>query len=157
VTSTLEQMVFSPLCERVLGGALCLAALANLCVLAAGAQAPRRLGWRRELEPLRAFTRKVFWVYYFFVGGTIVAFAGLTLLLHREILAGDRAAVLLAAFMGLWWGARVVVDACIYDHRDWPEGRQFVVGHVLLTTTFVLLAATYLGVVAWHAARRWLG
>jgi hypothetical protein len=85
---------------------------------------------------------------------TIVAFGILTLALHEELVRGDRAALGLAAFIGVYWGARIAVDLAWFSHSDWPAGRQFVVGHALLLALFLFLAGTYLGLVAWHLARQ---
>ncbi len=124
----------------------------HFLLLAAGSQVPWRLDWKRDLAQLRPFNRKLLWTYWGFTGGTIVAFGVLTLALHDELLRGDRAALGLGVFIGLFWVARIVVDFACFTHRDWPEGRQFAVGHALLTFLFVCLAATYLGLVAWHFA-----
>jgi alginate O-acetyltransferase complex protein AlgI len=69
------------------------------------------------------------------------------------MLRGERAALGLAAFIGVYWSVRIVVDFTYYDHKDWPSGRGFVVGHVLLTLLFAFLAVTYLGLFVW---RVWL-
>lgn len=136
--------------ENIFGLALWLTGLANFCVLGAGAQVPARFGWRRELARLSPMNRKLMWVYYGFIGTTIVAFGVLTLLFHDEMLRGERVALGLAAFMGLWWATRVVIDGAVFRHSDWPQGRGFVAGHILLTTTFVAMTAVYLGLVAWR-------
>ena len=81
----------------------------------------------------------------------IIAFGSLTVALHGELLQGDRAAMGLAAFIGLYWTARMVVDAFYFSHEDWPKGRMFVVGHALLTGLFCFLAASYLGLFVWRA------
>jgi alginate O-acetyltransferase complex protein AlgI len=96
------------------------------------------------------FNRKLLWVQSGFTVLTIVAFGTLTLLLHAELLRGDRAALGLAAFIGVYWSARILVDAFYFSHSDWPKGKQFVIGHSLLTTLFCALAASYLGLIAWH-------
>ena len=126
----------------------------HFLLLIAGTQVPARLRWKRDLAPLHPFNRKLLWTYWAFTGGTIVAFGVLTFALHDELLRGDRAALALAMFIGLFWVARILVDTFYYSHKDWPAGRQFVVGHILLTLLFVCLAATYLGLVAWHFAIR---
>jgi len=138
--------------ESVFSLALWLAGAASFCVLGAGAQVPQRFGWKLELSRLSPINRKLMWVYYGFIGTTIVAFGVLTLVFHDDMLRGDRVALGLAAFMGIWWMARVTVDGFVFRHSDWPRGRQFLVGHVLLTTTFVAMAAVYLGLVAWRLA-----
>jgi len=70
-----------------------------------------------------------------------------------EMLRGDRSALGLAAFIRIYWTARVVVDTFYFSHTDWPEGRQFAIGHILLTSLFSSLATTYLGLFIW---RVWL-
>lgn len=130
---------------------LWVAGASHFLLLIAGSQVPARLNWKRDLASLHPFNRKLLWTYWGFTGGTIVAFGTLTLALHDELLRGDRAALALAVFIGLFWVVRILVDALYYSHEDWPEGRQFVVGHALLTFLFACLAANYLGLVAWHA------
>jgi hypothetical protein len=69
------------------------------------------------------------------------------------MLHGERSALGLAAFVGIYWATRIVVDFTYYDHNDWPRGPGFVIGHVLLTLLFVFLSATYLSLFVW---RVWL-
>ncbi len=140
--------------ESFFNVALWLAGLAHFSVLIASFQVPSRLGWKTELAKLSPFNRKLMWTYGGFTVLTIVAFGTLTLALHNELLRGDRAALGLAAFIGVFWAARVAVDAMYFRHADWPQGTSFVVGHILLTTLFIALAATYLGLVMWRMSFR---
>ena len=130
-------------CESLLNVALWLAALGHFCVLGASFQVPRRLGWAEDLPKMRSFNRKLMYVYAGFTVLTIVAFGTLTFLLHDEMLRGERAATALAVFIAVYWTARIGVDFLYYEHKDWPEGRQFVIGHALLTGLFCALAITY--------------
>ena len=130
---------------------LLLAGLGHFLVLAASFQVPARLGWKEELARLRPLNRKLMWTYGGFTVLTIVAFGVLTLFLRAEMLRGDKAAVALAAFIGVYWATRIGVDLFYFEHSDWPKGRQFVIGHALLMLLFAFLTATYLGVVASHA------
>ena len=127
-----------------------LAAIGHFCLLLASIQVPSRLQWKQDLAKLMPFNRKLMWAYGAFVVLNIVAFGVLTVVLHTELLRGDRAALALAAFIGLYWAARIGVDVCYYDHADWPRGQRFVVGHTLLTGLFCALAGTYLSLVIWH-------
>jgi alginate O-acetyltransferase complex protein AlgI len=129
---------------------LWLAGIGHFCILPASFQVPFRLRWREDLAQLMPFNRKLLWVHGGFAIGTIIAFGALTLVLHDELLRGDRAALGLAALIGVYWTARVIVDFAYYRHDDWPPGKAFVIGHVLLTGLFLALAATYLGLIAWH-------
>src|SRR5437763_17125308 len=97
---------------------------------------------------------KLLWVQSGFTLLTIIVFGVLTLVLHAELLRGDRAALGLASFIGIYWTARILVDAFYFSHADWPKGKQFAVGHVLLTTLFCFLAASYLAVFVWNTLVR---
>jgi hypothetical protein len=133
---------------------LWLAGAGHFVILIASAQVPSRLGWKEDLKQLTPFNRKLLWVQGGFTVLTIIAFGILTLALHAEFLRGERAAMGLAAFIGLYWTARILVDAFYFSHADWPKGELFVIGHLLLTALFSFLAASYLGLFVWHV---WLG
>ena len=139
--------------EQWMSLALWLAGAGHFCVLIASFQVPYRLGWKEDLAKLTSFNRKLMWVHGGFTVYTILSFGVLTLLLHDEMLRGQRTGLALAAFIGLYWLLRVVVDFVYYEHSDWPKGRAFMVGHVLLILLFVFLSATYLAV----SVRHWLG
>lgn len=134
--------------------ALWLAGIGHFCILGASVQVPARLGWKTDLARLTSFNRKLMWTYGGFTVLTIIAFGSLTLALHGEFLRGNPAALGLAGFIGLYWAARVGVDLFYFDHTDWPQGTQFVVGHILLTALFAALAATYIGLLAWRLLTR---
>lgn len=82
-----------------------LAGLAHFVLLCASFQVPYRLRWKEDLLSLTPFNRKLLWVQSGFTVLTIVAFGTLTLVLHRELLRGDRAALALACFIGFYWTA----------------------------------------------------
>ena len=136
--------------ERFFDLALWLAGAGHFVILFASFQVPSRLRWNEDLAQLMPFNRKLLWVQGGFTVLTIIAFGTLTLALHREMLRGDRAAVGLACFIGSYWTARIVVDIFYFSHEDWPEGRQFVIGHILLTCLFAALACSYWGLFAWQ-------
>ena len=127
---------------------------AHFLILFASFQVPYRLDWKRDLQSLMPFNRKLLWVQGGFTVLTIIAFGTLTLALHSELLRGDRAALGLAGFIGIYWTGRILIDAVYFSHADWPKGKAFVVGHTLLTLLFCSLAASYLGLFVWHV---WFG
>jgi hypothetical protein len=135
--------------EEVFSTALWLAGIGHFCVLIASFQVPARLGWKEDLQKLTSFNRKLMWVHGGFAVLTIIAFGTLTLALHAEMLRGDRAALGLALFIGMYWALRIAVDFIYYDHKDWPRGGIFMTGHILLTSLFAYLAAANLGLVIW--------
>jgi len=142
----LTQMIFSH--------ALWAAGVGQFLVLMASFQVPARLGWKDDLAKLTPFNRKLMWTYGGFTVLTIVAFGLLTLYLHSDLLRGSRAGVGLALFIGLFWTCRVLVDFFYFEHKDWPRGPLFQVGHVLLNLLFIGLATTYIGLVIWHVCIR---
>jgi len=146
MTNSLAQQFFD-IDLWVVGGA-------HFVILFASFQVPYRLGWKQDLQQLIPFNRKLLWVQGGFTVLTILAFGTLTLLLHAELLRGDRAALGLAGFIAIYWTARILVDALYFSHADWPRGTAFIVGHTLLTLLFFMLAASYTGLFVWHA---WLG
>jgi len=136
--------------ERYFDLILWLAGAGHFLILAASFQVPQRLRWKQDLAQLMPFNRKLLWVQGGFTVLTIIAFGTLTLLLHAELLRGDRAAMALACFIAIYWTSRILVDALYFKHEDWPQGRQFVIGHTLLTSLFVALAASYWGLFVWQ-------
>lgn len=133
--------------------ALWAAGIGHFVILIASVQVPGKLEWKRDLAQLKPFNRKLLWVQSSFTVLTIIAFGTWTLVLHQEMLRGDRAAMGIAAFIGIYWTARILVDAFYFSHTDWPQGRQFVIGHILLTTLFSCLALTYVSVFIWNLLR----
>ena len=123
--------------------ALWLAGIGHFVILIASFQVPGKLGWKEDLIKLRPFNRKMLWVQSSFTVLTIIAFGTLTLALHAELVRGDRGAIGLAAFIAVYWTARIGVDALYFSHEDWPKGRLFIVGHFLLTSLFIFLAVVY--------------
>ncbi len=76
---------------------------AHFVILFASFQVPYRLHWKQDLQKLIPFNRKLLWVQGGFTVLTIIAFGTLTLVLHTELLRGDRAALGLACFIGIYW------------------------------------------------------
>jgi alginate O-acetyltransferase complex protein AlgI len=136
--------------ERFFDLVLWLAGAAHFMILAASFQVPARLRWKQDLAQLMPLNRKLLWVQSAFTVLTIIAFGTLTLALHVELMSGDRAALGLAHFMAIYWTGRILVDAFYFSHQDWPQGKQFVIGHILLTTLFVALATSFWGLLMWQ-------
>jgi hypothetical protein len=132
--------------------ALWLAAAGQFSLLAVSAQVPARLAWRTDLARLTAFNRRFVWVAGGFIVFTYLGFGVLTLVLHDEMVHGDRSAVALAAFIGLYWLARVVVDATAFRRAPWPTGWMFRLGHAGLVALFGYFVVVYLGLAVSHLA-----
>ena len=125
--------------------ALWLAGAAHFTLLAVSIQVPARLNWRTDLAALTDFNRRVVWVAGGFIVYTYLGFGVLTLLLHDQMVHGDRSATAIAAFIGLYWLARLVVDATAFRAAPWPRGWSFRLGHLALVALFGYFAVVYLG------------
>lgn len=123
--------------------ALWLGSLAHFCILGASFQVPKQLGWVEDFASLSRFNRKIFWTYGGFIVLCIVSLGVLSAVLHQELLRGDRAAVAISIFIGVFWTTRVLTDLLYFKHDDWPRGAQFEVGHVFLTFAFSALATLF--------------
>ena len=134
----------------LMGPALWLAGIGHFSLLLVSGQLPARLQWRTLLPRMDVANRKLFLVATFYIVLTYLSFGVLTLFLHEEMMRGDRAAVALAAFIGLYWLVRLVLDWFWFGHNEWPPGKLFVAAHVALELLFTYLAAVYLALVAWH-------
>lgn len=153
ITPLLEQIRTLPMLEN---SAVCLSALlwlagcGHFLVLAASFQVPHRLGWHTELQLLRPLNRKLLWVYGGFIVGLITSFGALILQLRPLMLAGETGALYLLGLIAMFWTARLVVDAIVFEHDDWPQGPEFVVGHTMLTSLFVFITGVCWWVVLSH-------
>lgn len=136
--------------EQIFGHVLWFAGYGHFLVLVASFQVPSRLRWKEDLAQLMPLNRKLLWVQSSFTVLTIISFGVLTLVLHGEMLRGDRSALALVCFIAVYWTARIFVDAFYFSHDDWPQGRQFVLGHILLTSLFTGLALSYWGLFIWQ-------
>ena len=131
--------------------ALWLGTLAHFGILGASFQVPTRLGWKQDFASLSDFNRKIFWTYGAFIVLSIIALGTLSGVLHFELMRGERAAVAVSIWIGVFWGTRIAVDLFYFKPGDWPRGRLFEIGHTFLTFAFVCLAALFGIVVPWHA------
>jgi hypothetical protein len=126
------------------------AGIGHFCTLGAGLQVPFRLNWQEELSRVSTFNRKIFLNYAGYVGLMIIAFGAGTLLLHDEMMRGERAAVFLSGLIAVFWGIRLLVDFLWFGDKDWPAGPLFSIGHACLNALFMCLTFTYVAITLWH-------
>ena len=153
ITPLLEQIAKAPMLSdpsACVSTLLWLAGCGHFLVLAASFQVPHRLGWHKELQLLRPLNRKLLWVYGGFIVGMITSFGALILKLHPLMLAGETGALYLLGLIAVFWTARLVVDAIVFEHDDWPQGPEFIVGHTMLTSLFVFITGICWWVVLSH-------
>ncbi len=126
----------------IVSGLLLIGGILQASVLLASIQVPKKLNWKRDLEKLSSFNKKVFWTYGGYVFGIIVFMSATSITMSYEGVVGLTAKIWIV-FILLFWLARVLIDIFYYSHEDWPEGAEFVIGHICLTTLFITLVTIY--------------
>jgi hypothetical protein len=122
---------------------LTLAGLGHFGILIASALTPWALDWKTNLAPLNPFLRTLFWVYGVFIALTIAGMGTLTLLNVRAMAAGDQVARSLAAFITVFWSARLGVQFFVFDATEFLTTRWRRLGYHILTLAFIAQAAVY--------------
>jgi len=120
-------------------------------VLSASALVPRTLDWRGELAKLHPFLRKLVWVYGAFIVLVIVGFGVISLTCASELASGTPLARAVCGFVAIFWLARVLVAALVFDARPFLRNALLKIGYAVLNAAFVYLTIAY-GVAAIRAA-----
>ncbi len=122
---------------------LTLAGVLHFAVLIGSACVPRGLNWRENLAALHPFLRQLFWVYGIFIVLVIASFGTLTLINTHALATGEPVAKSLAAFIAIFWAARLLVQLFVFDARPFLTNWFFKVGYHGLTVVFTFFAAVY--------------
>jgi hypothetical protein len=120
-----------------------LAGLVQFTILIASALVPRVLDWRGNLALLHPFLRRLFWVYGVFIVFVIISFGTLTLLNAGAMAAGEPVARSLAAFIAIFWLARLAVQWFVFDCRAFLTNWLLTAGYHCLTLAFIYLTVIY--------------
>jgi hypothetical protein len=120
-----------------------LAGVMHLGIGVAGASMPFVLNLPGELAKVTPFVRRLVWTYYGFVAGTVAAAGAASLLAAPLLTDGSTLARLLCGFLAVFWAARLAVGLSAFDAGPYLTTRFRRVGYVLLTASFVVLAAVY--------------
>jgi hypothetical protein len=137
-TDLLSQLIFA-------------AGLTQASILVASVQVPSVLRWRDELRPLPRLHRQMHWVYSGYVVLSIVAFAAISMWNARELAAGGALARAMCAYIAVFWGVRLGLQA-VFDLRPYLTSALQRAGVAALTVLFALLTLLY-GVAASAAWR----
>lgn len=123
---------------------LLLAGLGHFGILIASFLVPCVLDWENNLASLPPFLRTLFWVYGAFIVLTIAALGTLTLLHSHEMAAGEPVARSLAAFIAMFWSARLAVQFFVFDASEFLTTRWRRFGYHTLTMAFIAQISVYL-------------
>jgi len=120
-----------------------LSALAYLGLLAAGALMPGVVGMRQHLGGLPQFIRRLFWVYYAFIGLSLVCFGLGTFFLADQLASGTPLARAVCGFLALFWTVRLAAGTFVFDLRPYLTNRWRRVGLAAANLVFAILPFVY--------------
>jgi hypothetical protein len=129
---------------EILKVALLIAGFLHLAPLCAGLTVPRVLRWGSDLGRLDPLTRQLIWVHGAFIAITVLAFGLITTTSAESMLAGTPLAVGTAAFIGLFWLLRLLIQLFYFDARPWLTNSFRTVGYNSLTFVFGYFSVVYL-------------
>ena len=124
------------------------AALLHVGLICAGASMPKAVGLRAHLAALPSFIRRLFLVYYAFIGLVLVGFGTLTFIFAGQMARGEPLARGLCILLTAFWALRLVAAAFIFDVRPYLTNWFYRAGYHALNLAFVFILAVY----AWAAA-----
>ena len=120
-----------------------IAGLLHLGLLCAGGSLPRVLAFSRHLTLVPVLLRRLFYVYYVFVGGTVIAFGAMSFFLADQLAAGGPVARALLLLMMTFWTARLLVALFVFDLKPYLTNRWRWFGYQLMNVVFLYLPAVY--------------
>ena len=121
-----------------------IAGILHLGLLCAGGTMPRAVKLHEHLAKLPAFIRRLFLVYYSFIGMLLVGFGCISFFCADALAAGGVLARALCAFLIFFWSARLVVAAFVFDVRPYLTHWMLRVGHLATNLVFVYLLGVYI-------------
>lgn len=127
--------------------ALQIAAILHLGLMCAGLMMPRVVNMRAHLATLPPFIRQLFWVYYTFIGLSLVSFCVITLMFADTLAAGSPLARALCVFFAVFWTVRLIAGTFIFDMRPYLTSAWRRLGYHAINIVFAYLPVVY----AWAA------
>jgi hypothetical protein len=124
------------------------AGILHLGLLCAGLMMPGVVGLRGHLATLPSFIRRLFWVYYAFIGLCLVSFGTLTFAMAGTLAEGGTLAAALCLFFAAFWTLRLIAATFIFDLSPYLTNVPRRIGFHALNLVFVYLPVVYL-LAAW--------
>jgi hypothetical protein len=112
-------------------------------ILLASAMVPRVLDWKRTLGKLDRLSQQVVWVHGAFIVLVIIGLGLLSVLFPGELAAGTPLARGVCLFIGLFWGARLILQLFVMDAKMYLTRAFLRVGYHGLTAVFAYHAVVY--------------
>ena len=124
--------------------ALQIAGVLHLGLLCAGLLMPRAVKLRAHLAALPEFIRRLFWVYYTFIGLCLVSFGLITCALAGTLASGSALARVLCVFLAAFWTVRLIAATFVFDVRPYLTNALWRLGYHATNIVFIYLPVVYL-------------
>lgn len=124
--------------------ALEIAGFMHIGLICAGSLMPGVVGMRSHLSALPPFIRRLFWVYYSFIGLCLVSFGTITVALAPTLAAGGALARAFCIFLATFWTLRLVAATFVFDMRPYLTNNYRRLGYHAINIVFVYLPIVYL-------------
>ena len=124
--------------------ALQIAGVLHLGLLGAGLLMPRAVKLRAHLAALPEFIRRLFWVYYTFIGLCLVSFGLITFALAGTLAGGSALARVLCVFLAAFWTVRLIAATFVFDVRPYLTNALWRLGYHATNIVFIYLPVVYL-------------
>lgn len=121
-----------------------IAGILHLGLIAAGIAMPRAVNLRAHIAVLPTFIRRLFWVYYAFIGLCLVSFGALSFLLAERLADGSSLARGVCLFLVAFWTLRLIAATFIFDVRPYINTRAWNLGYQATNFAFIYLPVVYL-------------
>jgi hypothetical protein len=129
-----------------------LAGMLHFGLVWAGATMPRAVDLRSHLAPLPPFIKRLFYVYYAFIGFVLAGFGIITFLYADALAKGEPLARAFAVFLVGFWTLRLIVAVFVFDVRPYLTNWFYRLGYQGTNLVFVYLVVVY-AVVGWTGGR----
>lgn len=123
--------------------ALQIAGVLHLGLLCAGLLMPRAVKLRAHLATLPEFIRRLFWVYYVFIGLCLVSFGLVSVTFAPTLATGSGLARAVCAFLAAFWTVRLIAATFVFDVRPYLTNAFWRIGYHATNVAFIYLPVVY--------------
>jgi hypothetical protein len=120
-----------------------IAGVLHLGLICAGSLMPRAVHLRANLAVLPPLIRRLYWVYYSFIGLCLISFGTISVAFAGALASGSDLARAMCTFLALFWTLRLVVAAFVFDVRPYLTNWFWRCGYHATNIVFLYLPVVY--------------
>jgi hypothetical protein len=104
---------------------------------------PKILKWPQELAKVQPLIKQIFWTYAAYILIINLSFGLVSVFDFYELTNGSRLAMLSTGFISVYWISRISIQFFYFDRTNFPQGKWYKLGEILLVVLFVLFSTVY--------------